>query len=261
MTFADYVATLAPVRRRVATGEIAEHGVIRDAAHALGELSSVDLDTMEDLVRDHPQWIPALGLAVGLSQESLKNQLRHHFGTGGHVTLGRERAEEVVAMLDGEFGLLAELEAHRNLAYTFGDILVARAATRQTAGAAIRGGRGVEDLIEDVAQNLKLPYELRTRFVGRNGQTAPCDLAIPGGGEAAQIVCAAKGFDSTGSKLSDAVREIVEMAEVRRARQFVYAVVDGIGWTGRMADLRRIYELCETQQIDGVSPWRCSTAS
>jgi len=40
---------------------------------------------------------------------------------------------------------------------------------------------------------------------------------------------AAKGFDSTGSKLTDAVREIEEMADVRQARQFIMAVIDGRG--------------------------------
>jgi hypothetical protein len=252
VTFEDFRATLAPVRRRVATEEIAEHGVIRDAAQALADLPSLDRDSVAALVQAHPEWIPAIGLAVSLSQESLKNQLRHHFDTGGHVTLGRERPQDVVAMLDDEFGLIAELEADRSVRYTFGDILMARAATRQRAGEAIRGGRDFEDLIEGVAQNLDLSYELRTRFVGRNGQTAPCDLAIPVGGDEALIVCAAKGFDSTGSKLTDAVREIEEMANVRLPRQFVYAVVDGIGWGGRRSDLRRIYELYERQQIDGV---------
>lgn len=81
--------------------------------------------------------------------------------------------------------------------------------------------------------------------------TAPCDLVVPDSGNA-QIVVAAKGFDSTGSKLTDAVREIQEMAEIRLPRQFVIAVIDGIGWKSRKADLRRIHGLWETQQIDGM---------
>jgi hypothetical protein len=84
------------------------------------------------------------------------------------------------------------------------------------------------------------------------GATAPCDLAIPGGGTHARIVVAAKGFDSTGSKLTDAVREIEEMANVRLANQFTMAAVDGIGWKNRIADLRRIYDLCAAGHIDGL---------
>ena len=66
------------------------------------------------------------------------------------------------------------------------------------------------------------------------------------------IVGAVKGFDSTGSKLSDAVREMKEMAETRLPRQFVFAFVDGIGWHGRRADLRRIYDLWANREIDGL---------
>ncbi|MFV0634905.1 hypothetical protein [Demequina sp.] len=66
------------------------------------------------------------------------------------------------------------------------------------------------------------------------------------------LVVAAKAFDSTGSKLTDAVREIQEMADVRMPRQYVMAVVDGIGWKSRVADLRRIHRLRETGAIDGM---------
>lgn len=66
------------------------------------------------------------------------------------------------------------------------------------------------------------------------------------------IAVAAKGFDSTGSKLSDAVREIEEMADARTGGQIVMAVVDGIGWKGRMADLKRIWSLWNSGEIDGL---------
>lgn len=92
----------------------------------------------------------------------------------------------------------------------------------------------------------------RTQFTGTGGRTAPCDLAIPEDGAGALIVCAVKGFDSTGSKLTDAVREIESMASVRDPRQFVYAVVDGTGWLRRRADLRRIHTLWVKRSINGM---------
>jgi hypothetical protein len=101
-------------------------------------------------------------------------------------------------------------------------------------------------------KELKLPYDLRTTFEGRGSRRSPCDLAIPAGGVSAKIVCAAKGFDSTGSKLTDAVREIEAMAEVRLPNQFVFAVVDGIGWKSRKNDLRKIFELLSANSIDGL---------
>ena len=113
-------------------------------------------------------------------------------------------------------------------------------------------GRRLEDEIEAIANDLGLPSVVRTRFTGRGGRTAPCDLAIPAGDTHAQIVVAAKGFDSTGSKLTDAVREVEEMANVRLPAQFVMVVVDGIGWKSRQADLRRIYDLWASSHIDGM---------
>jgi hypothetical protein len=155
-------------------------------------------------------------------------------------------------MLDEHYDVVRLVDEQRVRIYDFGDVLVARAGTRRTASDAGATGRRVEDEIERVADDLGLPAATRTRFQGRNGRTAPCDLVIPGGGAGALIVVAAKGFDSTGSKLTDAVREIEEMAEKRLPTQFVMAAVDGIGWKSRINDLRRIYELRATNQIDGL---------
>ena len=46
--------------------------------------------------------------------------------------------------------------------------------------------------------------------------------------------------------------EIEEMAAVRTPTQFVLAVVDGIGWHRRQADLGRIYALYSRRLIDGL---------
>lgn len=127
-----------------------------------------------------------------------------------------------------------------------------RTTSRRRATQAVGRGRGLEDEVEAVAVSLGLSYKTRTKFVGRAGREAPCDLAIPDDGDKALIVCAVKGFDSTGSKLTDAFREIESMAEVREARQFVYAVVDGIGWLSRQADLRRIHALAANRSINGL---------
>ncbi len=42
------------------------------------------------------------------------------------------------------------------------------------------------------------------------------------------------------------------MAGVRQPRQFIMAVIDGIGWKSRQSDLRRLYDLWARQQIDGM---------
>ncbi len=211
-------------------------------------------ESLSRLIASRPDLVPILGLVVGLSQEALKNTLRYRLGSAGWTQLARTRPADVVALLNGEFNLLARLKTERSHHWDYADILLERAGSRGQAGRAIGRGRALEDRVELLVgkQGLNLPYKLRTRFVGTAGRTAPCDVAIPDGGDKALIAIAIKGFDSTGSKLSDAVREVVTMAEIRQPRQFVYAVVDGIGWKSRKADLHRIYDLWSQNLIAGV---------
>jgi hypothetical protein len=109
----------------------------------------------------------------------------------------------------------------------------------------------LEDKIEAIVKELELPYAVRTRFVGRHGQTGPCDLVIPDGDNAV-IAVAAKVFGSTGSKQSAAWKEVEDMANIKKASQYVMAVIDGIGWVSRQADLKRIYALWTANDIDGM---------
>lgn len=252
VSFEEYLGSLGRLTGHIdPTASTPEADDIKDAARSLHDVEVVDADSLAVWVAEHPRMVPVLGLVVGLSQERLKNSLKDHFDTSGWQTLARTRAGDLVHFFDAEYDLLRLLRTQRAREYEFGDVLVARAGTRVTATQAGKSGRKVEDEIELIASDLGLDYEVRTRFVGRNSRTAPCDLVVPNA-SGAEIVVAAKGFDSTGSKLTDAVREIVEMAEVRQPRQFVIAVIDGIGWKSRKADLKRIHELWESQQIDGM---------
>ena len=251
--FDQYLGTLARLTPHVdPTVSTPEAEDIRDAAVALTHLpENFDVEDLAAWIKENPRWVPVLGLTAGLSQEKLKNSLVDSFETAGWVTLARTRSQDLAYWFDVSFDLMRMLRVQLHRQYEFGDVLVARAGTRVTATRAGASGRKVEDEIELIATDLGLPYKTRTKFTGRNGRVAPCDLVVPNS-EAAEIVVAAKGFDSTGSKLTDAVREIEEMADVRLPRQFVIAVIDGIGWKSRQADLRKIHELWVSQQIDGM---------
>jgi hypothetical protein len=251
-SFEEYLASLGQLTAHTDPTVATEEKVrIKAAAASLAELDEITPDTLIAWAAEHYASANVLGLAVGLSHERLRTTLKHHLGTSGWLTLARERPTDLIEALDREFGLVRLIDFQRRRSYDFGDILVARASTRQTANSAAASGRKVEDHIEAIAKDLGLPCETRTRFIGRNHRTAPCDLVIPSG-KNADIAVAAKGYDSTGSKLGDAVREIEEMADVRLPRQYIMAVIDGIGWNNRLADLKRIYTLWERQQIDGM---------
>lgn len=251
--FEDYVASLGRLTAIIdPTASTRAADDIKDAVASLEDLDGVDLDSLTAWAVAHPTQTYVLALVVGLSREKLTNHLRDWFGTGSWRKAALEQGAGFIEKMDEEFDLVRLLRTQRQTSYSFADVLVARAGTRATATTAGQSGRKIEDELEAIAQSLKLPYVPRTRFEGRNGRSAPADLAVPAAGRDAMIAVAAKGFDSTGSKLSDAVREIEEMADARTGGQVALAVVDGIGWKGRMADLKRIWTLWETGQIDGL---------
>lgn len=251
--FEEYVASLGRLTAVIdPTASTPAADDIKDAVSSLESLDGIDLESITAWTVGHPSQSYVLALVVGLSREKLSNHLRDWLGTASWRKAAREHARVFIEKMDQEFDLVRLLRTQRNSDYTFADILVARAGSRATASTAGQSGRKIEDEIEAIAQSLKLPYVPRTRFEGRNGRTAPADLAVPASGREAMIAVAAKGFDSTGSKLSDAVREIEEMADARTGGQVALAVVDGIGWKGRMADLKRIWTLWDTGEIDGL---------
>ncbi|MEJ1113839.1 hypothetical protein WBN73_05520 [Paenarthrobacter sp. CCNWLY172] len=249
----DYMATLGSQSAHpIPTRESPEGINIKLAAAELAELRVISQESLTDWISTRPRHVETLGLALGLSKEKLLNNLRHKLGTSGYTVLTRERPQDLIAYLDESFGLVAQLHAQLQREYDFGDVLVARAGSRAVAKRATVAGRNLEDEIEEIAKTLGLPYVLRGTFIGANGVEAPYDLAIPGAGADAEIVVAAKGFDSTGSKLSDAVREIEAMAAARRPNQYVMAVIDGIGWIRRRSDLARIHRLWRNRAIEGM---------
>ncbi|HSV68277.1 MAG TPA: hypothetical protein VLJ59_20610 [Mycobacteriales bacterium] len=248
----DYLARLRRLTAHVdPTAASPGAEAIRDAGVSLDALATIDLDSLTAWVAARPRDVNGLGLAVGLSQEKLHNLLRSRFGTSSWAKAATDDPAGLVAWLEDEFAILDALTQQRNRAYGFGDILAARGTSRQTASSAGEAGRLIENAVEGIVKDLGLPYAMRGRFVGRNGETGPADLVVPNF-TAALITVACKGFDSTGSKLTAAVSEVTEMANVRFAHQYVFAVVDGIGWLRRMGDFRRMYALSGSRRIDGL---------
>jgi hypothetical protein len=252
LTFDEYVSSLSKLSGDIdPIAQTAESAEINNVASDLAAWAPFTTDSLIWWVANNADAAYVLGLVLGMSQERLRNEMRRLFGTTSIERVVRTDPDGFVKQFDTEFRVVELLNAQLTRQYTFGDVLAARAGGRVRANAAAASGRSVEDEIEQIAVDLGLPCETRTRFVGKHGLTAPCDLAIPAGSEAV-IAVAAKGFDSTGSKLTDAVREIQEMAEVRLPRQFICAVIDGMGWQSRKADLKRLWELWDSDAIDGL---------
>ncbi len=248
--FEQFRDSLQPVGA-VATINVSLRASIQEAADALSALSQVNRESLAGLIREHPAWVPVLALCCRLSQEKLKSALQHGLKTSGWVTLARNNPTSVIALLDEQFDLVAEVIGQRERQWTFADVLVDRQSSRTNAAGTVSVGRVLENAVEELVRLLGLPYEMRVEFVGRGGRTAPADVAIPAGRGRSEIVIGIKSFGSTGSKQTDAAREFEEMAEVRD-RQFAFAFCDGIGWLRRQSDLRRILALWEQRRLSGV---------
>lgn len=67
-TFEAYIASLSGLSEHsdptMAT-EVSEE--IREAAASLSAIPEIDIKSLAEWAKDHPAWIPVLGLAVGLS--------------------------------------------------------------------------------------------------------------------------------------------------------------------------------------------------
>lgn len=214
---------------------------------------AITRELLAKLVNENPRRVPLLASCVGIGLEQLKRRLRYQLGTSGWVKLAKKDPLLLISELDKQFGLVGEVESQIRSQWTFAEVLADRALWSQgRASHSVRRGRQLENAVERVLNSLGLNFEMRKKFVGLHGRRAPCDFAVPVSGEGALIVGAVKGFNSTGSKLSDAVREVEEMAQVRLPTQFVFAFIDGIGWLGRQADLRRIHGLWSRRSIDGL---------
>lgn len=218
----------------------------------LEHIAPVSIGTVTDWINGRGDAVRVLGLVVGMGQERLRTWGKHHFDTPALNRLANGFPTDVVELLDAEHNLINVLCSQSEKSYTYGDVLVARAGTRGTAARAGAAGRSLEDKLEAIANDLGLKYSTRGRFSGRGGQTAPYDLAILDHHGNPVIVVAAKGFDSTGSKLDDAVREVEDMANKRLPTQYVYAAADGIGWKSRTSSFRDLHTLWVERRIDGV---------
>lgn len=250
--FDEYLATLSAVAPAAIAGEPEALELCVRVTGAISALNPIDRGSVARLVESEPETLVVLASVVGLSQERLKTWLQTNFETAGWVKIGRHRSQDVIDEMDSQFHLVELLASQSDRDWTWADVLARGMSSRQRAGSAIAQGRALEDEVEAVIEALGLDFQARTRFAGTGGGDAPSDFAIPVGGDGALVAVAVKGFDSTGSKLTDARREIEEMATVRKPTQFIFVIVDGHGWHRRKPDLRTIYELWEKNQIDGL---------
>jgi hypothetical protein len=138
-----------------------------------------------------------------------------------------------------------------NKPWTAEEILVDRyrmSRGRATAGQA--RGRSLEAKVADILTPI-VPFETDVSFVGRRGVIAKCDFAIPNR-QHPKIVLEAKGFEATGSKLTDFLGDIRKIIEAKESRMYFFLVTDGRGWLHRRSDLQHVINFQHLKDVDMV---------
>jgi hypothetical protein len=148
-------------------------------------------------------------------------------------------------------GVPEEIWSMIDRTWTIDDVLFER--YRFGRGRAIAGqlrGRSLEDAVEAILRESGIPYEARVTFRSRTG-TAKCDFAIPSR-DLPKIVIETKGFEATGSKLTDVLGDVEKIEKVRDHHMHFFVVTDGRGWFNRQSDLKRLVEFHDKGVIDMI---------
>ena len=91
-------ASLGRIVEGVTTADPTRETIL-EGGQRLEALPTVDLETLARLVRENPEWIRVLGLAVGLSQEQLQVNLHQWLGTRSY-RIAAKQPDAVVKALD-----------------------------------------------------------------------------------------------------------------------------------------------------------------
>ena len=137
-------------------------------------------------------------------------------------------------------------------AWGLADVLEERYVMQR--GRAIAGqerGRGLEDRVETLIREQGVAYESRKSFVGMDGARAKADFAIPSAHDP-KIVIECKGFEATGSKLTDLLGDIEKILQAKKHHMYFFVVTDGQGWHTRASDLRSLVKNQNRGRIDMI---------
>ena len=216
----------------------------------LGELADerrFDRETLRGLLdKNFNDALTICRLFLDLSKDRLESVLPAALGEGGSgVKRYHSDPDAFLTALEG-LGVLAAMDELANRPLRWTDILIER--LKGGRGRAIRGqrgGRSLEDFVEDVVARIfgDDNFDPRCSFVGKDGvTTAKADFAIPSKVDP-RIVIEVKGYAATGSKQTDVIGDLRKIIAAKRHDSTLLLVTDGLTWRRRMNDLRTIVQM------------------
>jgi hypothetical protein len=214
------------------------------------------VDDLEAALKRNALFLDVCRLVLGKGQEPVAHMLCAQLG-------GKERpwsnlralaSEEphVVAQALAAIGLPDAIQEQIKRKWELEDVLIERyMMSRGRAVAGQKRGRALEDDVETVLRDVGVPFESRVTFIGQKGIGAKCDFAVPDR-NAPKIVIEAKGFEATGSKLTDFLGDVLKMGQAKQYHMYVLVVTDGRGWHNRQSDLKRLVQYQNDGLIDMI---------
>jgi hypothetical protein len=195
---------------------------------------------------DFETWLTVCRLFLGKSNDEFQILLRERSGGRTMGVQAFRRDPDAYARLLGELGVIDAINHLVHRPVTWQDILIERLIGGR--GRAIKGqrrGRALEDFTEAVVRRVfgRDRYHARCRFLGRTGlSTEKADFAIPDRHEP-RILIESKAYGATGSKQTDIIGDMTRIVEQKRHDTTLLLMTDGITWTRRANDLRKLVEM------------------
>jgi hypothetical protein len=224
---------------------VAEIPAMVERIRAVGPL--LDESALTRLLAEQPLALDVIRLLAAEGQEPMAHRICDALGgkRRGWValrSLARKHPAEMAKALTA-IGIPELIRDQVWREWTINDVLLDR--YKLGRGRAIAGqsrGRGLENEVEAILRGIPVPFQTRVTFAGPDGTTAKCDFAIPTR-EEPLIVIEAKGYEATGSKLTDFLGDVLKIKQAKGYHTYLFVVTDGRGWFNRQSDLKRLVEL------------------
>ncbi len=237
------------------------------AVKLIGELKLV-VDKLRTLARPVTRWdiesalsnndtfLDITRLFLGKGQEPFSHMLcvalnERSMSWAKLRRLAKSEPERVAGGLE-MMGIIDVINDHLNRRWEVEDILIDR--YKMSRGRAIAGqhrGRALENEVEAVLKGEGVAFQRGVTFIGKKNETAKCDFAIPSK-EHPMIVIESKGFEATGSKLTDFLGDVLKIVQAKDYHMYFFLVTDGRGWHNRTSDLRKVVEFHQNGDVDMV---------
>ena len=201
-------------------------------------------------------FLDACRLFLGKSQESVAHLLCDALGDTGMnwARLRKLASQEPARMAQAlaSIGLPQIITSQLRRRWKLEDVLFERyEMSRGRAVAGQKRGRALENDVQRVLLGIAVPFKRGGKFEGKGGIEAKCDFAIPTR-DHPKIVIEAKGFEATGSKLTDFLGDVLKIAQAKAYHMYVFILTDGRGWHNRQSDLEKLVQYQNDGLIDMI---------